>query len=47
MQFVKTNFAMLAIVVLRTGAIIFVVGYDAVPCFVYGIMANGLDNLRS
>jgi hypothetical protein len=47
MQFLKTNFAMLAIVVLSAGAIIFMVGHDAVPCFVHGIMANGLNNLRS
>lgn len=47
MQFVKTNFAMLAIVVLSAGAIIFMVGHDSIPCFVHGIMANGFSNTQS
>jgi len=44
-QFAKANVAPLAIMLLSAGAMIFAFGHDSIPCFVHGILREGLRNI--
>ena len=44
-QFAKANFATLAITFLSAGAMIFAFGHDSIPCFVHGVLRQGLGNI--
>ena len=43
-QFARVNAAPLAIMLLSAGAMVFAFGHDSIPCFVHGILTEGLRN---
>ena len=45
MQFVKANFFSLTIVVSSAGATLFAFGHDSIPCFVHGVIREGVGNI--
>lgn len=44
-QFAKTHLFTLVIIVLSAGATLFIFGHDVIPCFVHGVLREGLNNI--
>jgi len=45
MQFVRVYLAPLTIVVLSMGATLFAFGHDTIPCFIHGVLQQGVGNI--
>lgn len=44
-QFARSHLFTLGIVALSAGAILFIFGHDAIPCFGHGLLREGLNNI--